>query len=412
MPIMSDESERTLSGAGKKFDMFVKVLVLLLTAVVSGAARPSYAAVNETPSPERLKEAVQHLMNSPHDAGSLQTMLAYSRSAAAVPGIKSRTMAIYAWSALAKGDTNLFSRARESHAAHFPADKHFITIQLAACSDSCPKCAGTGFTESVNACASCEGARICLACKGTGRWQILTTYDSRVHGRQEASNMTCKPCGGNGRCGTCGGVTTKRAKCDGCNGAGTLFEIPAAKITTATKSLLGDILSSLEADERLASRIRSAQAETNIVLRINLLASLKRDLQDRPEVQDIERLLFADQQQLAALRAAEQEKEQTVLRELSALRALKDPANPKAALATLSEYLASHPESQHKIEIQSLIDGVKAKLVRQQEHKRLAYWIGGLLVVLMALSCVNISFHRYTVVPATAENRRPRPPVK
>ena len=388
--------------------MSFKMLVLLVLGIGFGAVRPSCASENETPSPEQLKAAAKTLMAAGQNSESLQTILDYSRSLNAVPAIKSRTMAIYALSALAKGDTNLFNRARDSHAANFPADKAFIPIQLDACTDRCPTCGGAGFTEGANDCAACGNTRMCRKCKGTGKWQLLTTYDSRVSRRQD-SKINCNQCGGTGRCPTCGGTDSTRAKCQACNGAGALFELPAVKISDASKRLLGEIIASIDAEENWANRIRSVKAETNVAVRVRLLATLKEDLKKRPEAQEIERLLLADQQRLAELKAAEREKEQSLQRELSALRALKDPANPKAAIAVLSEYLASHPDSPHKIEIQSLIDGVKAKMVRQQEHKKLAYGIGAVLIVLLGLSSLNISYIRYTVMPS-AGKRRGDPP--
>jgi len=381
-------------------------LVVYLMTILGALLIPCLPAAAADGSPaDRIKEAAKNLMLAPADGNSLQTVLDYARSADADPQIKSLSMAVYALAALAQGDTNLFARAKDSHAANYPSDKRMIPFTLSACVSSCDACGGSGYSEKPFDCSSCGNTRRCRRCNGTGKWQTVSAFDSRAVNRPGSGNIKCNQCGGSGRCPICNGDSIQRTRCTVCSGSGSTLTLPHVKLSSTMKALLGDLLSKIESEENLAERIRTVKAETNLLVRIALLTSLQKDLQKRPEAPEIERLLLADQQSLVAYKVAERQKAEAQEREMRSLRALKDAPAPQAAIATLSEYLASHPDSPHRVEIQTLLEESKAKLAKQKTNKKIAYAVGAAVVLLLGISSLNISYIRYNIFSG---NARPR----
>ena len=386
-------------------------LCVMLTAMAVTVQNSCSAQTNEAPEVQ-LKAAAKKLIVSGLDQESLQLLFRYSRNGSSDPQLRSRTMAIFALASLVKGDTNLFERARLSHLANYPADKDFIPIKLNNCIGTCSDCAGFGYTETENNCTVCQGSKSCTKCKGTGKWQIASTFDSRKseNGRR-GGVLSCGQCNGTGRCPACNGATMARKNCPTCNGTGTLFNIPKSKIAEKYKSLLSDIIAAIETEENLSEQIGKAKAEPALELRIRAFEKLLKTIGGRPERVEIERWLLADQnvlkQQLAAEAAAKQQQE----RELSTLRSLRHSKNPQAALVTLREYLAANPNSPYRLEIQSIRDETAAAIESNREKKKLLYAGGAALLLLLGLSCININYFKYSLFQSSsadgAKRRKP-----
>jgi len=380
-----------------------KLLIGLFLSLLA-RAEPSSPAAQTNENPEaRLKGAAKALIVSGFSQDDLQVLFDYSRKTSSVPFLRSRAMAIYALASLANGDTNLFERARLSHLANFPDDHKLIPMKLSDCIETCEACNAAGYTETANTCSTCMGTRLCSKCKGTGKWMTITAFDSRKRRTgQQLSNMSCEKCKGSGRCPSCNGFAVSRTPCASCRGAGTFFRIPKTKLADTYKTLLGALISVVEREESLAARISLAKAETDLPARIRGFETLLQELRDRPERGELERLLRADQETRKRHIAEATESDQRRERELATLRALKNSSNPQAAIITLRGYLADNPASAHRLEIQALLDDTVARVESQREKKKLMYIVGTVVLILFALSCVNINYFKYTLLPSAS----------
>lgn len=383
------------------------ILAFLFVTCLYGVQETTHSPTNANPQ-ARLGDACKTLLAEPLSQDGLQVLLDYSRSTSGIPQLKSRSMAVYALSALAKGDTNLFDRAQRSHAANFSADRGLVKVGLAACYRPCATCGGAGYIDREVTCSTCKGAGKCVSCNGTGKWQTESAIDTRVsRQRKQSSVMACAKCDGTCRCPDCNGSTVSRHPCDTCKGVGSFFERPRA-LSENYQSLLSDMVAMIQGEESVAERIRQAMAETDINSRIRAFEKLLSEFHQRPEMHDIERLLLADKNVLKEDEKKRCEKARQIGNELSALRALSFSENTKASIITLREYLALNPDSPHKLEIQGLLNTCIMRLENKRARTRWIYIIGGLLSVLFGLSCIHINYYKYTLLPSytTAAKRR------
>jgi hypothetical protein len=303
-----------------------------ILALFLGLSLTSLPAQTNPPSDSGVRDAARTLIASGFEPASLDALRAYARDPQATPYLKSRSMAAYALAILSKGDTNLFERARLAHASAFPDDTALIPLRPADCVALCPACNGQR-----------EGRTVCTTCYGKG----------------------------------------------------TILQLPKEKISAAFTAVLGEIIASVDREEALMQNIAKAKSETDIAKRIAAFQTLLKELKDRPERQELARLLQADEQ--TQRQKAEKEKTALAAKDLEKLQTLKDASNPAAAVLTLREYLEKNPDSPHRLEAKIIMDELLAAIEGKRKKERLWYIIGGALFVLTALSCLHISYFRYNL---------------
>ena len=352
------------------------------------------------PAGASLKEAAQALMLSGADQNSLDVLRAYSRLSLSDPYLRSRTMSAYALAVLSKGDTNLFERARLTHLATFPNDQRLIPVKLADCVLACKTCRGAGYLGEVRVCNACKETGSCAKCRGTGKWIGVDTKGPGPRNdksRKMATPIDCPDCKGTAICPKCNGQSIKRTVCSSCDGKGAALDLPMSKISSAFTAVLGEIVAAVNSEEVQMKRIADAKAEPDLARRMAAFQVLLSELKTHPERPEIERLLAADQQ--AWREKTEQETaERTALgEELRILRSLKSAPDPASAVLMLREFLGKNPDSPNRLEAQIILDELLAKIEKQRKKERLLYIIGGALFVLGVLSCLHISFFKYTL---------------
>lgn len=116
-----------------------KLFFLQILLVISALLFSAKGAVQENPveglDPElsSLNKTCQVLIENPRDKEALQELLAYAKNTNGIDRLRSRAMAAYALSGLINGNTNLYVRARQSHARTYPDDKHLLRVNLSDC---------------------------------------------------------------------------------------------------------------------------------------------------------------------------------------------------------------------------------------------------------------------------------------
>lgn len=350
-------------------------------------------------SPNGLKAACTTLSACPFDPAGLQVLLDYSRSTSSIPLLKSRAMAAFTLAALAKGDTNLFVRAQNSHAASFPQDRNLVSVRLESCFTPCQACLGKGHVGTT--CVRCKGTRQCTVCGGDGK-----VLDKNLHGSRDVS-MRCHECGGSGNCPDCKGTTVLQTTCAACSGRRLFYKVPAT-LMEDYRAILNEVLQHIEGEATLAEQIRSAMAEPVLEIRMRRLSQMLEKLRERPEKAELERQLFLDTQLLQTRQNEQQARALQHERVLKNLRELKTSKNPKASIVTLREFLTANPDSPDRIEVQGILNECAAKLEIQREQKKRVYAVGVLLIVLFGISCVHINYFKYTLLPSytTAAQRK------
>ena len=375
------------------------MFLIFAATCLNGMQEPNLSPTNSVPQAE-LKVACTTLIAEPLDPSGLQVLLDYSRSTSGIPQIKSRAMAVYALSALAKGDTNLFARAQRSHAANFSSDRELIKYRPDSCFRPCSACRGEGHIDREITCATCKGVGKCLTCNGTGKWQTETAMDSRIaRERKQSSVMKCSKCRGTCLCPDCNGITVTQQKCEQCKGDGSIFERPR-DLFENYQSLLVDIVTMIQSKETVAERIRQAKAETNRESRMRSFEKLLSDFRNLPEMAEIERLLVIDKTVIKEDAEKRFAADQKIEREIATLRLLKTADNASGAIVTLREYLAANPDSPHKLEIQSVMNECVARVERKRDLRKFMYLGGGLFVILFGLSCIQINYSKNTLLPS------------
>jgi hypothetical protein len=201
-------------------------------ALLLGLTAASLRAQNPSPENTGIRSAAQTLISVPSSPEDLEALRLYARDPQSTPALKSRAMAAYALTLLAKGDTNLFERARLVHAAAFADDQKLIPLRISDCLASCP---------------------------------------------------------------ACGGQRTQRPVCATCHGKGTVLNLPQEKIAAAFASALNEIIASVNREEALSQKFAKAKAETDLAKRIAAFQILLGELDGHPERGEVASLLQADE---------------------------------------------------------------------------------------------------------------------
>jgi hypothetical protein len=323
-------------------------------ALLSGLTAASLRAQNPSPANTGIRSAAQTLVSVPSSQEDLETVRLYARDPQSPPALKSRAMAAYALTLLAKGETNQFERARLMHAAAFADDQKLIPLRISDCLASCP---------------------------------------------------------------VCGGQRTQRPVCATCYGKGTVLNLPQEKIADAFASALNEIVALVNREEALVNReealsqkFAKAKAETDRAKRIAAFQALLGELDGHPEREEVASLLQADEH--AQRQQAERERAALADQALKKLQALAGTPNLAAGVLTLEDYLAKNPDSPARLEAKIILSGLLAKIESKRKKERMWYIIGGALFVLAALSCVHVNVFKYVqyshnkTVPAGAHTTR------
>ncbi len=305
--------------------VFIAALFLGFVAIAEQSASSTQPA---RPTEAQLKAAAMKLIASAQaepDAEGVQAMLAFSRDLSAPPEIRSRTLAVYALTLLMQGNTNAFTRVTQILGTTFPDQAPLITVTPKDYIVTCEACGGKGRRET--ACSACRGAGACKTCNGTRRTE--------------------------GVCATC-------------QSKGQLFMLGAA-VRENYLSLLSGIVTVCQENADYPELLKKAENEKNIDARIRLLQSLTNSFAHRADVAQAQSLLGAALATRADSPGAtpEQDAEAQSGRDVAELRKLASTENPEKAGKALRSYLAEHPQSPARQELQSLLDGIAAERTKK-----------------------------------------------
>lgn len=349
-----------------------------------------------------LKGTCEKLIENPRDKESLQYLLAYAKNTNGIDRLRSRCMAGYALSALFVGNTNLYVRARTSHARTYPSDKHLLKVDPKSCYVPCKVCDGNGFVKIV--CPVCQGKKEvpCPVCKGKG----VRMSKKTLKGTKTVGKFTCATCDGSGKikCNRCNGSGKIAIKCKACKGKPYTFKTPL-KVQDDFALILRGIVKWIDNEEMFFSAYQETKQISDLEERIASYKKLISSYRYRDEIKELEQQLASDIEKQQKQKKIENELKLKEKREVQGLFNLKESKTPAAAATTIREYLESHPESDSKIELQTIVDALDAKVQRKQHNRRMLYVLAGVLVLLFGLSCMNFSRRKSEVV-----KRRPRFP--
>lgn len=358
----------------------------------------AYAA--NTSSEDALENVCIRLLNNRGDRSALAELSHYSVSADGDKQLRSMAMTVYALAALAAQDTNAFNRAKSRHATDFPDQKYMIRFDIRDCFLTCQACDGLGFEEKTITCPTCKGSGKCTNkdCNG-GRWII--TAPGYGGAKRTTSALPCPVCKGQGLCQQCNGIQTIKSPCEKCNGKSVLFKCPPA-LSASFQTILRDMVTILRTGREFESQLNITLAETNQESRLALCDKLLKDFASHErigEVRQIKRDLEASlQRELDQALDARAQIEKNI--ELLRKQAEKNPGD---AGRTIQEYLEAHRVALTETDIIKLTGTMKECATKVEEKKKLQktlYLAGGLLIVLLGLSCVNVHFYRYTFLPS------------
>ena len=352
---------------------------------------------------DSLKTACEQLLVKPLDPDALIELSQYASSTSGIPQLKSRAMAVCALAALAKGDTNLFLRASNSHAAKFPQDSDLIQVGIQNCFLPCKACSGKKTIETPVNCTLCSGSGKCVRSDcDHGKWII--TQPSHGGSKRETSTLPCSGCKGTGKCPECNGVSILRKKCETCQGDGVLFKRPALLLDNY-KQVLREMLVHIQQGDSLQLSIQRAKAEKDLRSRMRAFQSILADLKRCPERDEIEQLLCEDRKTLQVQEEKERRTKELHDAEIATLRKLAESDNPKAAIQAIQDYLKKKPDVPDRLELETLLGASAVKLEKQRTQEKLLYFVGGLLIVLFGLSCIHINIFKNTFLPSYSSTK-------
>lgn len=372
----------------------MKKLIHLLICIAGCVAFSSQELCAQELDPEviQLREACQSLADNPNDKDSLKSLVDYAKNTNGIDRLRSRCMVAVALSSLFTGDTNLYFRARSSHARAYPEDKHLLRIDLKQCLVYCEECGGSGHTVSV--CPACEGNKkvICPLCKG----------------RRVVKKGKCKRCNGAGRivCRRCDGSGEIKVKCAACKGKPVTFKA-SRQVNEDFGLTLRGMVKWINKEEVFHRKFLAAKQIKDDQERIAAYQQLIESYSYRPEIKDARALLSVDTQKIKERRKAlERTRREAEDQEIKVLLGLRDSETPAAAAAVVNEYLDEHPDSGRVLELRALARELEDKAEKQIRRRRMFYIVGGVLVVLFGLSCINITHNRYNVFNSRARNTK------
>lgn len=375
---------------------FILLSVALLTLTLTAQTEGEAAAASDLSA---LRETCELLAEQPRDEKALAALLAYAKNTNGIDRLRSRAMAGYALSSLFKGDTNLYERARLSHARTYPNDSHLLRIDLKTCYVRCEECQGQGTITSI--CPVCEGHTKCKACNGTGE----RLQRRNLKGSNDAG-VKCSVCGGTGRlpCERCQGTGQIVSPCAKCKGKPESFVTPPKVIDDFTLIVKG-ITKWINNEDVFLQHLQAAKNRAAGVEKVAALKELLANYSYREEKGEVEALLATEQAALQEQTKAARESLEREQREIVLLRGLKGSPNLAASIATLNEYLEKHPDSEHRLELQSMVNYMSEELQRQNIKRRNIYIFGGIIVLILAASCIHINHYNYNVFSHNRETK-------
>lgn len=355
------------------------------------------AAASDLPA---LRKTCEQLAEQPRDEAALAALLAYAKNTNNVDRLRSRAMAGYALSSLFTGNTNLYTSARNSHARAYPDDTHLLRIDLKTCYVSCKECQGRGSIASI--CPACEGNDKCKACNGTGeRLQRKNLKGSRDTG------IKCSVCGGTGQlvCQRCRGTGQLVSTCPTCKGMPEKFVTPT-KVHDDFTLIMKGITKWINNEEVFSQSFQAAKAKASGTERVTALKELLANYSYREEKGEIEKLLAAELDVIQGQTKDMRELREREQREIALLRGLKGSPNVAASITTMNEYLEEHPDSEYRLELQSIVNHMRAELQRQNIKRRNLYVVGGIILLLFAASCIHINHYNYNIFSHQREREK------
>ncbi|MFA7172009.1 MAG: hypothetical protein WC340_01125 [Kiritimatiellia bacterium] len=362
-------------------------LVLLLLPLVA----QSNAVPSTTSDLSALKKTCELLVEQPRDETALAALLAYAKGTNSVDRLRSRAMAGYALSTLFKGNTNLYISARNSHSRTYPDDAHLLRIDLQACYERCEECQGRG--KVTNLCPACKGSDKCKACNGEGE----RLRRKNLKGSREAG-VKCSVCKGTGRvvCEMCRGTGQIERPCSNCKGKPERFVTPTKVYNDFTLIVKG-ITKWINNEVVFSENLKIAKSKADLTERVAALQALVAKSSYREDIGDVETLLATEQAALQEQTKIMRELQEREQREISLLRGLRSSPNFAASIVTLNEYLEGHPDSEHRLELQSIVNHMTAELHKQRIKRRNLYVFGGIIILLLAASCIHINHYNYNI---------------
>ncbi len=147
-------------------------------------------------------------------------------------------------------------------------------------------------------------------------------------------------------------------------------------------------------EEVFYDRYAAAKDETNVVQRVAALRALLSNYSYRDDKDEIEKILAIDQASVKALSTIGKEQAAREKHELMVLLNLKGSGNPVAAMEQINDYLKEHPDSENRVELQSIMDGLTEELEAGEKRHRVFYMLGALLLVIFGLSWVTLKVWR------------------
>ena len=340
-----------------------------------------------------LKRVCAVLADNPQDQDSLTALLDYAKNTNGVPRLRSRAMMGCALSALFKGNTNLYVRAQQSHARAYPDDAHLLHVDLSSCYVKCQECGGEGFLKIK--CPACEGkgGGKCSACRGKG----VRLQRKNLKGSRDAG-IKCNVCGGTGRllCKRCKGAGVIKRRCPKCKGNPVRFST-SPKVYQDFILIVKGITKWINNEDVFYRHYQLARGEENIDKRVAAFKELLANYSYREEKDEVDKLLAADLIVLKERAKGEKVLRDKELREIKLLRGLKDSKNLAASIMTLNEYLEGHPDSEYRLELQSMANNIRDDLKRRTVKRRNFYVFGTIILIILGVSCVHINHYNYNV---------------
>ena len=351
-----------------------------------------WSAEAQALSEARLKQACVTLQRAPLDSAELQVLLDTSRLATNTPALRSRAMAAYSLTLLMLGNTNAFERAVQIQRETFPEDQALIDVGRDAYLALCGDCAGSGLTKAL--CPSCMGSGKCKACAGAG-----------VRKSAEGKDVPCPACKRSGVCAMCAGKQKIETPCPTCKGTCRVFKL-SEKIRGNYTALLTNMVARCQDNEDFAEQFKKAAGGTDAAARIQALQAVLQRFAHRTDLAPVNDLLEKEVKKRDE-RIAEQRKQQEqeqAQRELEALRNLGESKDPAQAIATLRTYLAGHPGSANRIELQTMLDALEAKQAHHATVKKITYGALALLGALLLIQLIRPLLFRRTTGVSTVRD--------
>ncbi|MDA3924151.1 MAG: hypothetical protein PF904_05580 [Kiritimatiellae bacterium] len=357
------------------------------------SARNLYAQALDASSVE-LRNSCERLIDDSRDGDSLKALMTYAQNTNGIDHLRSLSTVGGGLAALFSGNTNLYIRARNWHARHYPEDMHLLSVNLEKCQDTCRNCRGKGFV--IIKCPDCQGKgmKTCRSCKGKG----VRMVPIPMKGTKSIKNFPCNRCKGTGeiKCRRCGGGGRINVECKVCKGKPSTFKTPD-QVYNDFDLIVREIVEWINNEEVFQEKFNTVKQLDDIERRIAEYKKLIRTYSDRDEVVELENLLAADVKIKKEQDDIENEQDDIENDEVRSLLKLKDSETPVVAATTIREYLASNPDCKSKVKLQTLAVQLVAKGKKKRRQRQMIYFLCGIFIFLFGLSCINITHYKYDI---------------